>query len=753
MDASQFVRTLTAFADTPADLDLRKGRLLVQLRDDLIEVTVSQKEGMLFVIDNGEEWPAVKWIITRVARLPILADRILTYVHNEQNFVIPSGNLLDQLDIAPDEKEVVVGDTMDKLKEILNRRPAGTSTLLYLTSDAGEGKTTLIHELARSQASAYKSKKTDWLLLPILLGGRPFLRFDEVVVGALLNRFRFPILYYDAFVELVKLGVIVPALDGFEEMFVEGASGEGVSALGNLLSTLQASGTVLIAARKAFFEYKSLETQARLFDTLGRMSVSFARLALRRWSKSHFLEYSEKRSVPDGEDIYNEVAQRLGEQHPLLTRAVLVRRLLDVASNVADRKTLLEQLSATPQHFFAQFVNTIVEREANEKWIDRQGDPAGPLLTADEHHELLMLIAQEMWNAASANLRADVLDAICELLCERKHKKASVNRQVIERIKQHALMRRSDATKDQFSFDHEEFYHYYLAQAVGRTIVDGTDPQIRDIVRVGPLPPFVLDVAAHYLRGFSDTSSIENKIQMACRSEGVASFSRENAGALLIRLLDGKGGEPLVIDALSFPSESLRGRRFSNVTFVKCYFQPTSLEGSVLQGCVFRDCSFDRLELHQPTSTSVVLERCKIGMLYLATSDYTYFDPIEVGRLMMRHGFSIVDEDEIVMSSDASVIEPDEDLRTAERALRAFLRTTEINESVLRRKMGAKATYFFDRVLPELMRKRVMIEVPYHGAGQQRRFGINTPFEAITDALRKSGGNFRRWIALINVND
>ena len=73
-----------------------------------------------------------------------------------------------------------------------------------------------------------------------------------------MNRLRFNLLFYDAFVELVRIGAVVPALDGFEEMFVEGTAGDAMSALGNLMQAMQSSGAVLIAARKAYFEYKNL---------------------------------------------------------------------------------------------------------------------------------------------------------------------------------------------------------------------------------------------------------------------------------------------------------------------------------------------------------------------------------------------------------------------------------------------------------------------------------------------------------------
>jgi hypothetical protein len=229
MEIADFIRVLTTFADTPADLDIEKGHLLVQVREELIEADVTQPSGVLTITESGSlPVAAHQWIIDRLARVPQLTDRILSYVTPTPNYVTPRGRVLEQLDVSSDDSQAIVTDAGTSMRDILGRRPAGTSTVLYLTSDAGEGKTTLITEVARTQALGYKQRKTDWLLIPINLGGRPFMRFDDVVIGALVNRLRFPFFYYDAFTELVRMGVLVPAFDGFEEVFIEGGTGEAL---------------------------------------------------------------------------------------------------------------------------------------------------------------------------------------------------------------------------------------------------------------------------------------------------------------------------------------------------------------------------------------------------------------------------------------------------------------------------------------------------------------------------------------------
>ena len=299
--------------------------------------------------------------LARVAKLPQLADRIIATttvapdVAARSPFIDPSGMFVPDLaDAEETDSEAFVENAVHTLLTKATDPLPGATSVLYLTSDAGEGKTTVINRTANLQAHKYKARKTASLIVPIPLSGRAFLTFDDAVIAALVNKLRFSYLYFDAFLQLVRMGVIVPAFDGYEEMLVEGSKGEAVSALGNLVQTLESSGTVIVAARKAFFEYISFKTQARLLDAIGDRSASFSRLALLRWSKDQFCEYGRRRNVPDPEEIHAIVAARLGADHPILTRAVLVRRLYDVIAGGVDRQQLATLLGSNPHDYFSR---------------------------------------------------------------------------------------------------------------------------------------------------------------------------------------------------------------------------------------------------------------------------------------------------------------------------------------------------------------------------------------------------------------
>ncbi len=270
MQITDFKSIVTTFADPGSEILFEKAKLLIAVNGELIDVSITTRDGDVFIIEDGSvsAIPASTWILTRLAKLSLLAARLRDGVGQTQMFVSPSAKLLPSLEVRPEGTVIPTEDALNTTLEALHDRSPLETTILYITSDAGEGKTFLINQMAKEQAQRFMDGKADWLMVPIPLGGKHFLRFDDITVGALQNRYRFPFLYYDSFLALVRMGVLVPAFDGFEEMFVESSSGEALSAMGILVSALDSRGALVIAARKAYFEFENLKTQEKLFDSI-----------------------------------------------------------------------------------------------------------------------------------------------------------------------------------------------------------------------------------------------------------------------------------------------------------------------------------------------------------------------------------------------------------------------------------------------------------------------------------------------------
>ncbi|WP_145360102.1 NACHT domain-containing protein [Alienimonas californiensis] len=753
MTFDDFRRVLLSFADRATDLDLSKGELALEIRGEIIEAQVRQRPAGLFVVEEGEQLPAGRWLLDRVAQLEILARRILDYTEPAEHFVEPSGKHLRDINDDPAEEEQPVPDLRETVLRSLSAHPAGVTSLHFLTSDAGEGKSTLLNEMARDQAKRYLSRDDDWVFLPVHLGGRLFMRFDDVVVGTLMNKLRFNGLRYASFLELVRLGAVVPALDGFEELFIESAGGDATTALGDFTQELDSAGTAVIAARRAYFQYRSLKAQAKLIDSLRGQAISASRFTIDRWDRDHFLRYASLRGEPNGESVYQQLEEILGPSHPLLTRAVLVQKLLDLATDSEDFQQLLTRLRDEPKGYFREFIGSIIEREAR-KWVDRTGiqDVSTPLLSLEQHYDLLSSIAVEMWTSGSDRLPRDVMVFVAELYAEDAGSTPEVTRQIVDKISTHALIVPSGHSK--YCFDHEEFFHFFLGEAVGRSSVSKDVAGIRDLAGRAALPAMAVEAAAKYIRREGvPPSELADFMSAAYAGEQRTSLIRENLSAVAIECLDGVE-QPTEFKDGVFPAASLAGKRLKEVTFNKCYFGSTDLRCAELVSCRFISCEFvqlggDGTERVQDTQ----LSQCKIHAW--VGSSGSEFAPDRIVQALMRAGFTVEGKldtvGQVVAPNEAA--EPDEEIKLMETLLRMFSRATALNESAVRRKMGTRESLFFNEVYPRLLQAEIVVEVPHRGSGVQRRMKLGVSATRCRSSFEASAGSFESFLSRMNSRD
>ena len=757
MEIDRFRAILTTFADPGTTVEHSKGSLLVQINDKAHLAKVRMKEGDVFVDDEtGETMSATQWIILRIARLPLLADRILQFIPPTPYFVNPEAVVFDNTDDENPVENEKVPDALDWATRLLSRRFAFSSSVVYLTSDAGEGKTTLLQELARQQAEAYKKRTTDWLLVPIALGGRPFMRFDDMIAGYLTNKLRFPLFYFDAFIELVKLGVIIPAFDGFEETLVVNSSGDAYSAIGNLMASLDEEGTVVISARKAFFDYQELKLQAKLYDSIGKKSVSFSRIQLLRWSRNQFVRYASLREHPAPNELFEAVAGALhSEEHALLTRAVLANRLLNVAAGKRDLSDILSKLGASPNDYFPTFVDAIIEREGAEKWLATGGDAALPLLSVQEHRDLLAMVAQEMWIQATDSLKTDILELIATLFCEANKKTSSITQQVQQRIKQHALLVPADNSRNQFGFDHEEFQHYFLGLAISK-LVSSPDTlrnsDLLSIMRRGALPSQALDAVHGVLKSFESARmvSVVNTLRQLAAFDAPTSYLHENCALLILRLLSHGEIGPIELSSLTFGAEALSGIAFNGIVFSHCTFHSTGTESSSFRNCRFVECSFDRLDLNSVSGLQVVessFEDCEFGSIVPSGKFTAIFDPHSFHFVLKAAGFNVRDSKLPLQDVDAPELVEDEDFALIIKLIRCFSTRTYVTNALLKTKFGKQSGSVLEQLVPRLIQAGVLYRDTYRGGGRQELYKIGVGMQRLQEALECSRGNSEVFLA------
>ena len=268
-----------------------------------------------------------------------------------------------------------------------------------------------------------------------------------------------------------------------------------------------------------------------IFDTIGQdAGASFERLSLQRWSREKFLQYATIRGLRTPESIHTRIAKQLkDENHPLLSRAVLVARLIDVALD-EDIASLVESLSKDPEDYFYQFVGKLIEREALTKWIDRSrlGDAASPLLSVDEHLALLTQIAREMWISKTESLGADYIELIADVFNAEREKPAPVANQVKERLHQHSLLVSRGSASKKLVFDHEDFRLFFLGQALGTELVNSDPKSMGSFLGTAPLPARTVDAAISYvLRHQGDIDAILRAVESVGSAALDTSYEKE----------------------------------------------------------------------------------------------------------------------------------------------------------------------------------------------------------------------------------
>ena len=179
MQMEAFTRTVQMFADPGIPVEIDGESLLMSLNDETVCVSIKTRMGEVFIDDGGQEMSAPEWIVRKLARLSILAQRIKEALKSEALWFIPSSSTVTY----SDENEREENDSAQATIAILGKEVPGYTAATYLTCDAGGGKTWLISEVAKRQAQKYIDGESNWLLVPIPLGGRQFLRFDDITAG------------------------------------------------------------------------------------------------------------------------------------------------------------------------------------------------------------------------------------------------------------------------------------------------------------------------------------------------------------------------------------------------------------------------------------------------------------------------------------------------------------------------------------------------------------------------------------------
>jgi len=743
MTINEFKRQVISFLRKEEDFIQERNKILISI--DLNTIELSLKKGAnneIICIENGNEFAADEWILHRLGKVDILANAILDQIPEDKNYVSVACQF-ESLGVQQDFDDT----TSALIKKIDNRFDFATN-VFYITAEAGEGKTWLMNQTARLQAQNYLKKRTNWILLPIMLSGRPFLRLDEIIIGTLANTYRFNSYYIESCLELIKQGHIVLGLDGFEEMFIQGEEGDIVSSLGSLLNRLDSSGTLVFSTRRAYYKYTKLENQAKLFDSFGPCDVDFSTFNLNKWDKQQFVKLMLKSGFVDTEanQCYDDLSKALTPSHPILTRAFLARKLIDEISEQNGNVSLIVEKfkNGNKSEIIQQFVSMLIVREAN-RWI-RRDDVKTPLLTEGQHEYLLQFIAEEMWRNSTETIRKDTLLSLTELACSELKLTPNQIAQCKERILHHALLS-PNGNGYHYSFCHDEFYAYFLGRFIGNFLINTSDKYVvRRLLDKKLLPELSIEEACEIILKSNSRDSIVIKIQEFSTDIIKTSCFSQNLATILLRLLSDKQ-TPTVISGVYCSVSAISGLKLCDITFENCIIEEIFINPNLIKNITFRnteiiEATIDKTVTEEYVNITFDQQSYPHSLkIYTESKDICYsYNPSDIQKIF--EGLLHIEAPSNYTPEEKKVI-------VFYKLVNSFLERTGINENLLKTKLGVNWSFFESNILQPILRCGILVKTEYRGQDRQNRYKLNLPMETLIDARKNCHGNFDELLTLL----
>lgn len=769
MTEKDFETLLRKFADDPDDVVVERDTIVFCANGENYELTLKRNEdGVLYCCETAPEQREMKvraWIARRLANFRELAEKILGAVNDDAQFIsVPS--CFESLDGR--DAEEAVEKTTESLFSELSRTDSWSTHVYYLLSEAGDGKTWIMNRLARLAAQSYLDGKSSFLFLPVGLEGRPFMRFDEVVIGVLAQKYRFRRFYYEAVMELAKWGFLVLGLDGFEEMTVEGRENKVISSLGNLLQQYDSNGSLVISARRAFYEY-ALNIQGPLMESIRNIQVDFYAFRLRGWSQKEFMSLMRAFDFNDQSTrrIYGRLEQRLGAEHPLLTRPVLARRLVEMledAETKSDGNTdrLIESFS--PEHdeqkVMGAFVELLLSREATLKWIRISGTTANvhqQLLTSAEHQELMEEIAEETWLSRTELLQEDVLKSIVQLFCENKGKSPSDTQDCMEKIVHHAMIVKSGIS---YSFCHEAFRQFFLGSRIARVLCSGRSfSLLNQVFSLDVLPDGVADIVAYWaVAGKASFATLQRAIDTIRRGSPRNTPINQNSASILSALWKRLAPTHAQFDNLYFAASATYNVPFSSTSFSNCTFENLKFPASSTVGGInLQNCSVLAMSLPRnahfgtPSSLDEASRPSKVVVESEGDEPFELYDPQSIINMMEKCGF-ILPVSNSRPTEEGTVSREDAALFSAfDKLVRLFQRTTGVSGRLLKMKHNSDWSEWESVYLPAFVKNGLIRLAEWHGSGQDVRYVLTVSPERMESARKQCAGRFQEFCRLLKV--
>ena len=498
--------------------------------------------------------------------------------------------------------------------EMLNSlvdQPIGDRTeVIMVTGEAGSGKTHILRELVRRQALRYLEGRSKHIFLYVNAQGRALARLEEALATELQD-LRVGLTYH-SIATLTRVGLVVPVIDGFDELLGVSGYDDAFSSLEIFLNQLDGEGKLIASARSVYCGEE--------FSSRGNSSLSSAPMywshklvRLYDWDENNqrqfLMQFAKSKGISRNqiEPLWSRLDQIFRNRSELRSKPFYFKELLKLQLNRAGfddhtNSDLLEVLTTA-----------LLKREQSAKLLDRH---QRPLLSIAQLRRLLNEVAEEMWNQETRQLDSASIRFVAEYVLDASSMGSSFAT-VIKRMPSLAFFSPPKNQIDQsiaipefetVGFEHEAFFFYFLSCRIVERYVD-PNSNMRLLLGRSPLPQFVADRIALELSKQEKLKSDEDvrKVIDRCSSAGRRMWIRttqvrENSGQIILAVIARKrtdDNRPVELKRFEFNSMTLLGGDLGDVVFLDCIFTDVTMRRTSLRRAKFKNCTCHGLFLYE----------------------------------------------------------------------------------------------------------------------------------------------------------
>lgn len=708
---NDWANLLRALADDPSEFECEGGTAMFYRQGKEHEFSVQQVPGIgPAVEEHGGHTPLETYVQRKLLDLPTLAtqiDRALERANRDR-----PGSFIEGPALLEAGVEQIHWDAAGRnLREHLMCAEAGTTQLLQLMAAAGQGKTVLLENVAIELARSYQPVQYPTpLLLPVDLLGRYVGNIDDAIAGSLNNTYRFPRMTQRDVALCMARRWLILALDGFDELVARIGVRDAFIRISELLEQLSGAGTIILSARESFFELYEVSASLRSHLRPKGGSYSMSSVKLLPWHREQAVQVFRSVGSEEPERDVDELLEAFAGDTEIVFHPFFLTRLAQLW--MRGERFDVAEAQATHMARTRYVIETFVDRESREKWVDRDGNP---ILDARGHSVVLGAVAEEMWRSGAFWLDATEVRIAAEIgLAELGMPRLQIE-SVAERAPTHAALLGRDG---RYEFLHDRFLRFFLGQRLARHLLaNETEPALR-LLQARELDPDTIAWTAYFCKEgeFSAQEVVGLLNEVACRVSDIACTT--NTGRLFAKLLeDHDTGQEVPVAGLSFVGNPFAHRSYKRIAFEGCNFWHIDLSGTEFVDCSFAQCHFGDIRINGETRlTNCTFAGHDIGSVE-AEEGLALYMPDQIVSALEGLGANFVDIEERHEEEPEKKIAP-EALKCVYRYVRCSESTCDVAVEEVAEKFGDIA----DDVAKIGLRHGVFRSVDRNTSGRPKQF-------------------------------